>query len=129
MAAFVTGIGVLAGRDRDPLGERRGTLKALCGRARRIIRFGGRRIALYQNSKTLTHATCATTGTSIAKTYGGPMGYGRVARTRTVAQMSQCLRSLVLAMRFLRERNGNYRHGFNTAEAIAERPGGKGSHS
>src|SRR5262245_5710122 len=35
------------------------------------------------------------TGTFIAKTYGGPMGYGRGARTRTVAQMSQCLRSLV----------------------------------
>src|SRR5262245_26717378 len=35
------------------------------------------------------------TRTFIAKTYGGPMGYGRGARTRTVAQMSQCLRSLV----------------------------------
>ena len=51
---------------------------------------------LDQNSKTLTHATCAATGTSIAKMYGGPMGYGRLARARTVAQMSQCLRSLVL---------------------------------
>src|SRR5260221_7748700 len=52
---------------------------------------------LYQNSKTLTHATYAATGTSIAKTYGSPMGYGRLARARTVAEMSQCLRSLVLA--------------------------------
>jgi hypothetical protein len=54
--------------------------------------------ALYQNSKTLTHATCAATGTSIAKMYGGPMGYGRLARARTMSQMSQCLRSLVLVM-------------------------------
>jgi hypothetical protein len=51
---------------------------------------------LYQNSKTLTHATYAATGTSIAKTYGSPVGYGRLARARTVVQMSQCLRSLVL---------------------------------
>jgi len=50
----------------------------------------------YQNSKTLTHdATYAAAGTSIAKTYGGPMGYGRIARALTVAPMSQCLRSLV----------------------------------
>src|SRR5215475_6317136 len=27
---------------------------------------------------------------------GGPMGYGRLARARTMSQMSQCLRSLVL---------------------------------
>src|SRR5262249_51993600 len=33
--------------------------------------------------------------TSIAKMYGGPMGYGRLARARTMSQMSQCLRSLV----------------------------------
>jgi hypothetical protein len=30
-----------------------------------------------------------------AKTYGGPMGYGRLARARTVPRMSQRLRSLV----------------------------------
>ena len=52
---------------------------------------------LYQNSQTLTHAACCPTGTSIAKTYGGPMGYGRRAQARTVPRMSQCLRSLVLA--------------------------------
>jgi hypothetical protein len=28
---------------------------------------------IYQNSQTLTHAACAATGTSIAKTYGGPI--------------------------------------------------------
>ena len=54
------------------------------------------KLVLYQNSKTLTHATYAATGTSIAKTYGSPVGYGRLARARTVVQMSQCLRSLVL---------------------------------
>jgi hypothetical protein len=36
-----------------------------------------------------------STGTSIAKTYGGPMGYRRRAQARTVPRMSQCLRSLV----------------------------------
>src|SRR6516164_2065948 len=35
---------------------------------------------LYQNSQTLTHAARRPTGTSIAKTYGGPMGYRRRAR-------------------------------------------------
>jgi hypothetical protein len=48
---------------------------------------------LYQN---LTHAACRPTGTSIAKTYGGSMGYRRGAQARTVPPMSQCLRSLVL---------------------------------
>jgi hypothetical protein len=49
----------------------------------------------YQNSQT---PTCCVrpTGTSIAKTYGGPMGYRRRAQARTVPRMSQCLRSLVL---------------------------------
>jgi hypothetical protein len=45
--------------------------------------------------RTLTHAACAATGTSIAKTYGGPMGYRRRPQARTVPRMSQCLRSLV----------------------------------
>jgi hypothetical protein len=49
----------------------------------------------YQNSQTLTHAACAATGTSIAKTYGGPIGYRRRPQARTVPRMSQCLRSLV----------------------------------
>jgi hypothetical protein len=40
-------------------------------------------MALYQNSQTLTHAACCPTGTSIAKMYGGPMGYGRRAQART----------------------------------------------
>jgi hypothetical protein len=35
---------------------------------------------LYQNSQTLTHAARSPTGTSIAKTYGGPMGYRRHAQ-------------------------------------------------
>src|SRR5215471_17391234 len=34
----------------------------------------------YQNSQTLTHAARSPTGTSIAKTYGGPMGYRRHAQ-------------------------------------------------
>ena len=37
---------------------------------------------LYQNSQTLTHAACALSGTSIAETYGGPMGYARLAARR-----------------------------------------------
>ncbi len=36
------------------------------------------------------------TGTSIAKTCSGSMGYRRRAQARTVPRMSQCLRSLVL---------------------------------
>jgi len=40
----------------------------------------------YQNSKTLTHdATYAAAGTSIAKTYGGPMGYGRSLDSRFIS--------------------------------------------
>jgi hypothetical protein len=39
------------------------------------------------------------TGRSIAKTYSGPMGYGRRVQARTVAQVSQCLRGLVLELR------------------------------
>jgi hypothetical protein len=38
---------------------------------------------------------------SIAKTYGGPMGYRRRPQARTVPRMSQCLRSLVLVMTLL----------------------------
>src|SRR5262249_61558551 len=37
-----------------------------------------------------------SSGTSIAKTYGGPMTYGQSARAPTLAKMSQAFRSLVL---------------------------------
>src|SRR5262249_36789140 len=37
-----------------------------------------------------------SSGTSIAKTYGGPMRYGHSARAPTLAKMSQAFRSLVL---------------------------------
>ena len=38
----------------------------------------------------------ATTETAIAKTSGGPMGYGSLAPNTEHARMSQCLRRLVL---------------------------------
>jgi hypothetical protein len=42
-------------------------------------------------------SSCVTSsGTSIAKTYGGPMRYGHSAQAPTLAKMSQALRSLVL---------------------------------
>jgi hypothetical protein len=42
-------------------------------------------------------SSCATSSRrSIAKTYGGPMRYGRSAQAPTLAKMSQALRSLVL---------------------------------
>ena len=53
---------------------------------------------LYQNSQTLSHAARRTTGTAIAKMYGGPMGCRRHAQARMVPRMSQCLRSLVLGI-------------------------------
>jgi hypothetical protein len=36
-----------------------------------------------------------SSGTSIAKTYGGPMRYGHSAQAPTLAKMSQAFRSLV----------------------------------
>jgi hypothetical protein len=43
---------------------------------------------VHQNSQTLTHAGVRPTGRSIAKTYGDPMGYWRLAQAQTMAPMS-----------------------------------------
>ena len=47
------------------------------------FRQGGYALELHhQNSQTVTHAASVLSGTAIAETYGGPMGYARLAASR-----------------------------------------------